>query len=576
MTSLKETLEATDSAASQAENYTKTDAGRLRSDAVSLDVPVKVHGSRVTEVVRGVTPHTGPFEEQTSTMIVFPLGGVLRMSTPVSAGQAIVLTNLKSRQDAICRVVKVRTNPNMHSYVEIEFTHPQPGYWGVHFSSDGPGPAKTTTLPVSAPVSIPAAPAVPPTVAKGEVVAREEKMIQKVPSAPLAAPPRPAVRPDVTVTTAAPSESFSMAQLRGDAPLVPAESFLGAELPEVTGKSSAVPEGSSEAERAPLGRLAAGTTPSATRSSLREAFGTRLQYGSLGTTEQATEEGQGAGRKWLMITASVVVLLAAVGGAAFYFRFHSHGFQVQPAARAVAAIAPPAPAPPVETNINGNTAPTFPTPTAQTPPVASPSVPIASPAPSVAVHVDDTTPVNPSKPSRSTQSESNAPTVTEKKKPKATTAVPDMFGALNAHPVSSQRESAGQSGVAPSINAGPAGNQTGPLPEVGVTSVELAPVPQPVPDGPVPVGGDVPAPRAIYSVAPVYPGIAREANAQGNVVVRIVIDKTGKVTEAKAVSGAALLRRAAEDALLSRRYEPSKLKGQPVSVEMLVTIQFHL
>ena len=30
----------------------------MRSDAVSLEVPVKVHGSRVTEVVREVTPHT--------------------------------------------------------------------------------------------------------------------------------------------------------------------------------------------------------------------------------------------------------------------------------------------------------------------------------------------------------------------------------------------------------------------------------------------------------------------------------------------------------------------------------------
>ncbi|MGB8522993.1 MAG: hypothetical protein WCD43_08510, partial [Candidatus Acidiferrales bacterium] len=47
-------------------------AGHLRADAVSLEVPVKVHGSRVKEVVRDVTPHTEPFEEETNTMIVFP------------------------------------------------------------------------------------------------------------------------------------------------------------------------------------------------------------------------------------------------------------------------------------------------------------------------------------------------------------------------------------------------------------------------------------------------------------------------------------------------------------------------
>ncbi len=108
----------------------------MHSEAVSLEIPIKVHGSRVTEVVLGTTPHTEPFEEQSTTMIVFAQGGVLKMSTPVTSGQMMVLTNLKTRQDVICRVLKVRNNPNLQSYVEIEFTHPQPGYWGVFFPSD--------------------------------------------------------------------------------------------------------------------------------------------------------------------------------------------------------------------------------------------------------------------------------------------------------------------------------------------------------------------------------------------------------------------------------------------------------
>src|SRR5271156_57101 len=127
--------------------------GNMRADAVSLEIPVKVHGSKVTEVVREVTPHTEPFEEQTSTMIVFPQGGVVRMSTSVSVGQMLVVTNLKSRQDAICRVVKVRTFSNLQGYVEVEFPHPQPGYWGVYFPSDGsarpnrPAPSVASAVP---------------------------------------------------------------------------------------------------------------------------------------------------------------------------------------------------------------------------------------------------------------------------------------------------------------------------------------------------------------------------------------------------------------------------------------------
>src|SRR5277367_3291338 len=129
-------------------------AGHLRSDAVSLEVPVKVHGSRVTEVAREITPHTEPFEEQTSTMIVFPQGAVIRMSTAVSAGQMVVLTNLKTGHDAICRVIKVRAYAQTQSYVELEFTNRQPGYWGVHFSSDGVEPVKPFVPPPPPPAPV--------------------------------------------------------------------------------------------------------------------------------------------------------------------------------------------------------------------------------------------------------------------------------------------------------------------------------------------------------------------------------------------------------------------------------------
>src|SRR5271168_2723864 len=131
-------------------------AGHLRSDAVSLEVPVKVHGSRVTEVAREITPHTEPFEEQTSTMIVFPQGAVIRMSTSVNVGQMLVVTNLKSRQDAICRVVKVRTFSNLQGYVEVEFAHKQPGYWSVYFPSEGPAIVNKPAQPAAVAPAVPA------------------------------------------------------------------------------------------------------------------------------------------------------------------------------------------------------------------------------------------------------------------------------------------------------------------------------------------------------------------------------------------------------------------------------------
>ena len=84
---------AAEAATSPANTSAKSAPGHLRADAVSLEISVKVHGSRVTEVVRGIAPNTEPFEEQTTTMIVFPQGGVLRMSTTENVGQMLVLTN---------------------------------------------------------------------------------------------------------------------------------------------------------------------------------------------------------------------------------------------------------------------------------------------------------------------------------------------------------------------------------------------------------------------------------------------------------------------------------------------------
>src|ERR1700733_1579971 len=153
---IKDSLDVANSSATEiaaaptsAPPKTATSTGAtLRADALSLEVPVKVHGSRVTEVARGVAPHTEPFEEETGTMIVFPHGGVLRMSTAVTVSQMLVVTNLKTRQDAICRVVKVRTFTNLQGYVEVEFTHAQPGYWGTQFQPDNSAP-QSKTVPAS-------------------------------------------------------------------------------------------------------------------------------------------------------------------------------------------------------------------------------------------------------------------------------------------------------------------------------------------------------------------------------------------------------------------------------------------
>lgn len=599
---MKETLDVGEVPASQTTNRPKPDSGQLRADAVSLDVPVKVHGSRVVEVIRGTTQHTEPFEEQTSTMIVFPLGGVLKMTTQVSVGQAIVLTNLKTHQDAICRVVKTRTNPNLHSYVEVEFSHPQPGYWGVRFSSDPPEPAKKTASPAAG-VPIAPAPSAPKVdVPKSEIkeqkptsAARPVPVVPPTPPrteapigkhAPAAAPPpiKPALG-TLAPAGAADSSSFSLDELRADTVAAPIKPFSNVARiedskvrPEETHPEAEISvKGDSAAHETPtFGRYAASAAPSVDRPA-RPAFGMSLEYASLGA---AAEKGQSQGKNWVLIAACVGLVCVAAGGA-FYF------LHKRPTTEHAAAAVPAVPENSVAANTPASPAAAAPAPVQQTAaeiaPSAAPqaSAPAAPPPPAARVRQ-----AQPDKANRTVASEQASSLVqsasqlkvSQPARQKPAPAVPDMFGALNAHPTAAVHAGATESGAAPSIDSGAlAGGQSVAVPSTEPSPTSLAPPPSPPqsePEGPVMVGGDVKAPNVISSVPVEYPEIARQAGVEGNVVVRIVIDKAGKVTDAKALTGPMLLRDAAITALRQRKYAPSKLNGHPISVEMLVTIQF--
>jgi protein TonB len=86
----------------------------------------------------------------------------------------------------------------------------------------------------------------------------------------------------------------------------------------------------------------------------------------------------------------------------------------------------------------------------------------------------------------------------------------------------------------------------------------------------------VQAPKLTQEVPPIYPPLAKPARIQGNVVIDSVMDTQGHVTQMKVVSGSPLLVEAAERALAQWKYQPTLLNGQPVAVDMLVTLHFQL
>jgi protein TonB len=82
--------------------------------------------------------------------------------------------------------------------------------------------------------------------------------------------------------------------------------------------------------------------------------------------------------------------------------------------------------------------------------------------------------------------------------------------------------------------------------------------------------------EALSLPKPPYPAIARQLHIQGSVNVQVVINETGKVISAKAVSGNAALTAAAQQAAFQARFSPTVLGEQPVKVSGIITYNFVL
>ena len=571
----------------------------LRADALSLEVAVKVHGSRVIEVARGTAPRTEPFEEQTVTMIVFPQGAVLRMATVVNVSQMLVLTNIKTKQDSICRVLKVRPNANQGSYVEVEFTHRQPGYWGVQFPSEGsvatntiappqvnlesqkiapasPTPATrppVTTAPRdSKPASVaPTAPFVPPAKPESSFISigSQEKVQEAASATAITKPLSPAemriegltapfaktisaVDPVPAPPSAPPA--VSMDDLRGDSDSVSSSPATVTEEHSTSATSSA-----SRDVAAILGDAGS----DASQTSAPEAFGARLDS-SFGSS---VAQSSGTNQNWMLIAACVAVLVAGLGAGIAYFRQRAGN----PSAPRTASSSASASSTAQPATDGTNQLPAI-TPSGQPYMAKGADVNAAArpgDAPSAAAASSSAN--NAAKAPASPASHSPAPA-------KQTTpgVTSDMVStALTSRPTTWTRGSEGQTDQAPVLDAASASGSS-PLP--GITGPNAAALPMPVaqPESPAKIGGNVKEPKLLNSVAPAYPLGARSSGVQGDVVIETTIDKTGNVVRTHVVSGPAMLRPSALEALKRWKYEPSRLNGEPVEVQMQVTIRFRL
>ena len=109
-----------------------------------------------------------------------------------------------------------------------------------------------------------------------------------------------------------------------------------------------------------------------------------------------------------------------------------------------------------------------------------------------------------------------------------------------------------------------------------VVTIEEPPPPADPPKQPRVVHRGVITSQAISLPRPNYPPLAKQMNIQGTVSVQVLIDESGRVISAKAVSGSPFLTAEAQKAAFQARFSPTVLNDQPVKVSGVITYNFVL
>jgi TonB family protein len=208
----------------------------VKAQPVALEIPVAVNGVRTAEG----SDKREPFSESTKTVMVFGSGAVIKLASPMNPGQLLFLTNEHTKKEVVCQVVKSKNYRNASGYVELEFTEPAVGFWGMRFPSDriGPGP-QAAPAGNKTPVPVPAGPAAPKIEQRAASSTPNASVNAAKPAAPASSASKPAppakaassVVPPVIDSAALPSTTKE----KPDAKVLsaPVATSLGADTPLV-------------------------------------------------------------------------------------------------------------------------------------------------------------------------------------------------------------------------------------------------------------------------------------------------------------------------------------------------------
>jgi TonB family protein len=628
LTSIPENTTATTGRPVGGSNGTSPADSPSRTQPVALEVPVTVNGARA---VAG-SEKREPFSESTKTVLIFGHGAVVRLSSSVAPGQLLFLTNEKTKKEVVCQVVSSKNYRGMSGYVELEFTEPVSGFWGMRFpavpqshsSEATPASSAATRNFTGASGAESKAPVTTPAIQPDT-----KSPISSSPRVSQSAVPSSAVSLNQATTPQSGSTNFSPASL--DATPSSRQSVASPDIletakpikaptpaPVFTSKTSAQPSksilDSDEIKMPswlePLARNAAAASaalPEIGSHDAAEDFGDIPVVDDLSVTE-FTDTPEGANRgvpassfgthfladeqdglspeppasgkfsKKFLIGAVAAGALLLIGAGGWYVRQSSDNVTANDAVTNTAVSTPAN----VANNNGSNNERAQPQPQVRVAP-EKPSAKftaVSTPAtvePDVSSEPKSTKFVNANR--ASLKANKNIATVDSASDVAATV---DVAATADVAPPPPKKQNLGSVKLsAPIVNkpAGPVATEEAlnlepSQPVTGLASGLVGSTfRQPVAPS---SGSDVKPATLISSVPPIYPQIAKTQRITGAVTIDALIDATGHVASMAIVSGPALLQESAKDALSHWKYEPAQLHGKPVPMHMKVTIQFKL
>jgi periplasmic protein TonB len=497
----------------------------------------------VRVIATGARPGEGAgkrelFTEETSTVLVFENAAVIRLQAAVVQGQLLFLTNQESKREVVAQVTRMRVFRPTNCYVELEFTEPSPGFWGIDFP-DAPELVPVTTqqseaaeLVQSAEViaedatHVPATPSVDAVDAlKNEVEALREqlKLLQT----------QAAERPSVAM-------SLPRASAGPAAPSVPRAGESSAAILQAA--ATTLPASASEEETAVAREEASYAEEEllpkpAFDSSQGEAAAKRSAKSG---SEIAPRGPSHVLRAGLLVAA---LLLLAVGGA--WYEHWIPGMDQRSGLAANSSSQPVRPASPV------------PAAASAIPNASNPRGDAKNAAPSSNGSAAQANPGSESTTSTASASEKSSASDVATSQPPA----PGDEAAQKPAEKSGIRERLAAVMSLAKHSTSRSTNNASPTP---IATSAVAPAED---------SAIVPA-KLIKSVRPNPPAEALQGYISGNVNIDAVVDATGHVKSMNILSGPATLRNAATEALKQYRYEPATQKGKPVLSHVNVTIQF--